>query len=69
MDNQQGMYLFLSQDDVQVLKRALGTRFERVKKISARQIREAECEGIRLLRNRIDRKVERGWDCAARILS
>ena len=32
MDNQHGMYLFLSQDDVQVLKRALGTRFERVKK-------------------------------------
>lgn len=69
MDNQHGMYLFLSQDDVQVLKRALGTRFERVKKISAREIRESECEGIRLLRNRIDKKAKRGWDCAARIIS
>lgn len=69
MNNQQGMYLFLSQEDVLILKRALGTRFERVKKISARQVRESECEGIRLLRNRIDKKLERGWGNAAKIIS
>lgn len=68
MSGQQGMYLFLSLDDVSLLRRALGTRFERVKKISAKDVRESECEGISRLRNRLDRRMSDGMGCPARII-